>query len=142
MDNRPRPVGIANRREQPEPAWALHVSDPEPAPVDVGDWAWKLGLALVAAPVVVVGGLSWLLATWAGSWFAPLVAATLLVPLVVLTAWAKRATGWVFLLTASFAAAGMLNWFGGPASLEHIERSGETSQVNAEPVAGVTHNPG
>ena len=99
-------------------------------------------MALVAAPVAVIGGLSWLLATWAGSWVAPLVATALVVPAAMLTTRANRAKGWVLLLTTSFAAAGMMNWFGGPASLEHRDGSGENSQVSAEPVPGVTQSPG
>jgi len=48
---------------------------------------------LVAAPVAVAGALSWLLATWAGSWLAPAAAALLLVAATILTVCAKRAKG-------------------------------------------------
>ena len=134
MDNGVRTAMSTTRPEHAERAWAWSLFDPERPPAHPEDCAWKLGGALVAAPVVMLGGLSWLLATWAGSWFAPLVAGALLVPSVLITAWARRATGWVLLLTASLAAAAMVNWFGSPASPEHVDRPGETSQVSADPV--------
>ena len=142
MDNRPRAALSTNPPQRTQPAWVTHFFEPESRPAAVGDGAWKLGLALVAAPVAVVGALSWLLATWAGSWAAPIVAAALLVPVAILTAWTKRARTWMFLLTTSFAAAGMINWFGGPPSLEYRESSGDSSQVTAEPVPGVTQSAG
>ena len=133
MDNGVRTAMSTNQPEHTERAWAWSLFEPERPPAHADDCAWRLGLALVAAPVVMAGALSWLLATWAGSWFAPLVAGALLVPMMVITVWARRATGWVFLLTASLAAAAMVNWFGSPASLEHLDRPGETSQVSADP---------
>jgi len=122
-----------NQPEHTERAWAWSLFEPDRPTAHPDDCAWRLGLALVAAPVVMVGALSWLLATWAGSWFAPLVAGALLVPMVVISAFARRATGWVLLLTASLAAAAMVNWFGSPASPEHLDRPGETPHVKAEP---------
>ena len=142
MDNGPRTALSTNHPQRTPPAWVTHFLEPESRPAVVGDGAWKLGLAMVAAPVALVGGLAWLLATGAGTWVAPLVAAALAVPVAILTARAKRARTWMFLLTTSFAAAGMFNWFGGPASLEYRDGSGESSQVSAEPVPGVTPSPG
>ena len=142
MDTGPRAPLSTNQPQRTRPAWVTHSVEPESWPAVVGDGAWKLGMALVAAPVAVIGGLSWLLATWAGSWAAPLVATALVVPAAMLTTRANRAKGWVLLLTTSFAAAGMMSWFGGPASLEHRDSSGENSQVSAEPVPGVTQSPG
>ena len=142
MDQGPRAALSTNPPQRTQPAWVAHFVEPEGRPAVVGDGAWKLGMALVAAPVAVTGGLSWLLATWAGSWAAPIVAAALLVPVAILTAWTKRARTWMLLLTTSFAAAGMINWFGAPASLEYRESSGDSSQVSADPVPGLTQRPG
>ena len=142
MDNGPRAALSTNQPQRTQPAWVADFVEPEGRPAVVGDGAWKLGLALVAAPVAVVGGLSWLLATWAGSWAAPFVAAALAVPVAILTAWTKRARMGMFLLTTSFAAAAMIHWFGGPASLEYRESSGASSQVSAEPVPVVTQSAG
>ena len=142
MDNGPRTALSTNHPQRTQPAWVTHFVEPESGPAVVGDGAWKLGLAMVAAPVALVGGLSWLLATWAGSWAPPIVAAALAFPVAILTARAERARTWMFLLTTSFAAAGMFNWFGGPASLEYRVGSGESSQVSAEPVPGVAHSAG
>lgn len=127
--------------QRTRPSWVSHVFEPQRRPAVVGDWAWKLVLALVAVPVAVLGALSWLLATWAGSWIAPLVATALVVPMAILTAWAERAKGWILLLTTSFAAAGMITWFGGPASMEHRDSAGETSHVSPDPVPSVTQSP-
>jgi len=142
MDTGPRAALSTNQPQRTQPAWVTLFFEPESRPAVVGDGAWKLGLALVAAPVALVGGLSWLLATWAGTWVAPFVAAALLAPVAILTAWTKRARTWTFLLTTSFAAAGMINWFGGPESLEYRESSGDSSQVSAEPVPDVTQSAG
>ena len=142
MDSAPRTALSTNQPQRTRPSWVSHVFEPQRRPAVVGDWAWKLVLALVSVPVAVLGALSWLLATWAGSWLAPLVAAALLVLMAILTAGVERAKGWMFLLTTSFAAAGMINWFGGPASMEYGDNAGETSHVSADPVPGVTQSPG
>jgi hypothetical protein len=88
MDNGSHTARIIER-SAPVPTWVPHLVEPHATRVG-DDGAWKLVLVLVAAPVVVAGGLSWLLATWAGSWLAPAAAALLLVP-VTLTMCAKRA---------------------------------------------------
>ena len=140
MDNGSRTAKMINRSDL-APIWASHLLEPRATAVS-DDGAWKFVFALVAAPVAVAGGLSWLLATWAGSWLAPAAAALLLVPVAILTVSAKQAKGWVLLLTASFAAAGMTSWFGGTAPVDFRASFDETSQVAAERIPGVTHGPG
>ena len=136
MDNGPRTAKSINRSD-PVPTWVSHLLEPRAIGVR-DDGAWKFVFVLVAAPVAVAGGLSWLLATWAGSWLAPAAAALLLVPVAILTVWAERAKGWMLLLTASFAAAGMINLFGATAPVDFRHSFDETSQVAAERIPGLT----
>jgi len=117
--------------EQPEAGSMGFLFQPERPRKQPDDTAWKLGIALVAMPIVVAGGLAWLLATWSGTWIAPLVAAALVLLVTILTAATKRARGGVFLLSASMAAAAIVNLFGGATSLQHVENPVETLQVSA-----------
>jgi hypothetical protein len=140
MDNDPRTANIIDRSNL-VPTFVRHPLEPRATGVR-DDGPWRFVLVLLAAPVAVAGGLSWLLATWAGSWLAPAAAALLLVPVTTLTVWAKRARSWMLLLTASFAAAGMINWFGGTAPVDFRHSFDETSQVAAERIPSVSQDPG
>jgi hypothetical protein len=91
MDNDPRTVNIINRSDL-LPTFVTYLFEPRATGVR-DDGAWKFVLVLLAAPVAVAGALSWLLATWAGSWLAPAAAALLLVAATILTVCAKRAKG-------------------------------------------------
>ena len=86
-----------HRAEQPEARLMGLLFQPERRPTQADDAAWKLGFALVAMPIVVAGGLTWLLATWSGTWIAPLVGAGLVLLVAILTASTTRARGGVFL---------------------------------------------
>jgi hypothetical protein len=91
MDNGSRTAEIIHRPDA-VPTWVSQLLEPRATGVG-DDGAWRFVLVLVAAPVAVAGALSWLLATWAGSWLAPAAAALLLVAATILTVCAKRAKG-------------------------------------------------
>src|SRR4051794_17736004 len=140
MDNGPRTATTTDRPDAVSP-WVSYLLEPRATGVR-DDGAWRFVLALVAAPLAVAGAAGWMLATWAGSWLAPAAAALLMVPVAILTVWTRRAKGWMFLVTASFAAAGMIHWFGGAAPLDLRHSFDETSQVAAERIPSVSQDPG